>query len=67
VDTSPAPYVPGETPDQDQLHLKPWQRRKPGESARDYHARLNRTCYSCGAYIVDPLALDAHEASHAAR
>lgn len=63
MDTNPAPYVPGRTP-VDESRLKPWQRRKPGETTREYHRRLNRSCYACGAYIVDPMALDAHEASH---
>lgn len=64
MDADPPPYVPGETPPGDQSHLKPWQRRRDGETIREYHQRLNRTCYACGAYIVDPMALDAHEATH---
>ncbi|HEV7649378.1 MAG TPA: hypothetical protein VGP26_14590 [Actinophytocola sp.] len=67
MDTNPAPYVPGQPPSRDESHLRPWQRHRPGESEVEYQRRLNRTCFACGAFIVDPMALDAHEASHTAR
>lgn len=43
---------------------RPWMNLRPGETESERAGRLMRTCYACGAYIVDGAALDAHEETH---
>lgn len=43
---------------------RPWLQRRDGETAREFRSRLNHTCYSCGVFMVDMDALDAHEETH---
>jgi hypothetical protein len=46
------------------VNKRTWLRRKPGETARQWNERTNKSCYCCGVFIADSAALDAHEASH---
>lgn len=46
---------------------RPWLALRAGESIREWHERLSRTCWRCGEYILDRKALDRHEAGHQAR
>lgn len=43
---------------------RPWLKKKPAETNRQYHQRTNHTCYACGVEMADLSALDAHEATH---
>lgn len=41
--------------------MRPWQRRRSGESNQAWHERLNRTCYACGHESPTVAKCDAHE------
>jgi hypothetical protein len=67
--TSPRRYVPpdirrrqrgAEPPDKS--HLKPWQRRRPGETESERLDRVYHSCFRCGRHENDMAVLDAHEA-----
>lgn len=43
---------------------RPWLALRPGETERERHTRLSKTCYHCGVFMMDSAVLDVHEAEH---
>jgi hypothetical protein len=43
---------------------RPWLRRKPSETMQECISRLHHSCYACGKYYADLIALDEHEKTH---
>lgn len=41
--------------------MKPWHRRRPGETEADLAHRLAHSCYRCGHQMGDLRELDRHE------
>jgi len=40
---------------------RPWMNQRDGETVRQFHDRLNRTCYACGHESPTVAACDEHE------
>jgi hypothetical protein len=64
MDTSPTPYAPSDPGNEEKSHLKPWQRRRPGESEAERNYRALRSCWKCGHFEPDATKLDEHEQTH---
>jgi hypothetical protein len=41
-----------------------WLALRPGETQREWHARMSHTCWRCGHFDEDNAALDTHEVGH---